>query len=73
LQEANASQAARLDDAASLLADKDRLEETVTKQHALIEQRGQELKVLKAQLDGKEAALDKARCACIHTSVVTSN
>lgn len=63
LQEANASQAARLDDAASLLADKDRLEETVKKQHALIEQRGQELKVLKAQLDGKEAALDKARCA----------
>jgi hypothetical protein len=46
-----------------LLADKDRLEETVKKQHALIEQRGQELKVLKAQLDGKEAALDKARCA----------
>lgn len=62
-QEVNASQAARLDDAAQLLADKDRMEETIKKQHALIEQRGQELKVLKAQLDGKDAALDKARCA----------
>jgi hypothetical protein len=45
-----------------MLDDKDRLEETVKKQHALIEQRGQELKVLKAQLDGKEAALEKAKC-----------
>lgn len=62
-QDANAGQAARLDDAAALLADKDRLEETVKKQHALIEQRGTEVKVLKAQLEGKEAALDKARCA----------
>lgn len=61
VQEANAGQAARLEDAAALLEDKDRLEETVKKQHALIEQRGQELKVLKAQLDGKEAALEKAR------------
>lgn len=61
LQEANASQAARLDDAAALLADKDRLEETVKKQHAMIEQRGQELKVLKAQLEGKEAAMEKAK------------
>ena len=61
MQETNASQGARLDDAAALLQDKDRLEETVKKQHALIEQRGQELKVLKAQLDGKEAALEKAR------------
>lgn len=72
MQEANASQAARLDDAASLLADKDRLEETVKKQHALIEQRGQELKVLKAQLDGKEAALDKARCVRVHMGVIPS-
>lgn len=61
LQEANTGQAARLDDAAALLQDKDRLEETVKKQHALIEQRGQELKVMKAQLEGKEAALEKAR------------
>lgn len=60
-QDSNASQAARLDDAAALLQDKDRLEETVKKQHALIEQRGQELKVMKAQLDGKEAGLEKAR------------
>lgn len=61
-QESNAAQAARLDDAAAMLDDKDRLEETVKKQHALIEQRGQELKLVKAQLDGKEAALQKAKC-----------
>lgn len=61
LQKANAGQAACLEDASALLQDKDRLEETVKKQHALIEQRGQELKVMKAQLDGKEAALEKAR------------
>jgi hypothetical protein len=61
LQEANTAQSARLDDAAALLEDKDRLEEIVKKQHALIEQRGQEVKVMKAQLEGKEAALEKAR------------
>jgi hypothetical protein len=60
-QEANTSQAARLDDAAGLLADKERMVETVKKQHALIEQREASLKAMKAQLDGKEAALEKAK------------
>jgi activator of HSP90 ATPase len=32
-------------------------------QHDLIEQRGAEIKVSKAQIDSKDAALDKARCA----------
>jgi Tfp pilus assembly protein PilN len=70
LQEANATQSARLDDAAALLEDKDKLEETVKKQHALIEQRGQEVKVMKAQLDGKEAALEKARCTDVLLTAV---
>jgi hypothetical protein len=61
LQEINSSQAVRLEDAASLLADKDKLEETVRKQHDLIEQRGQEIKLAHAQLDAKDAALEKAK------------
>lgn len=31
-------------------------------QHDLIEQRGAEIKVSKAQIDSKDAALEKARC-----------
>lgn len=61
LQEANSSQATRLEDATSLLTDKERLEDTVKKQHDLIEQRGQEIRVAKAQIDAKDAALEKAR------------
>ncbi|KAF8058062.1 GPA3 [Scenedesmus sp. PABB004] len=61
LQEANAAQAAQLDDAAGLLQDKERLEAAVKEQHALIESRGTELRVARAHLDAKDAALDKAR------------
>jgi hypothetical protein len=61
LREVNAAQAARLEDASSLLTDRDRLEEVVRKQHALIEQRRLEVKTLTAKLDSKEAALHKAR------------
>jgi hypothetical protein len=32
-------------------------------QHDLIEQRGAEIKVSKAHIDSKDAAVDKARCA----------
>ncbi|WIA13348.1 hypothetical protein OEZ85_006930 [Tetradesmus obliquus] len=61
LKEVNASQAERLEDAASMVSDKERLEDTVKKQHDLIEQRGAEIKVSKAQIDSKDAALEKAR------------
>eukprot|EP00775_Hariotina_reticulata_P013491 gene13491-13616_t len=61
LREANSNQSVRLEDAASLLADKDKLEETVRKQHDLIEQRGHEIKLAHAQLDAKDAALEKAK------------
>lgn len=62
-QESASSQAEQLSDAAGLLADKERLEDAVRQQHALIEARGQELRAAKAQVEAKEAALDKARCA----------
>lgn len=61
-KEAASSQAEQLSDAAGLLADKERLEDTVRQQHALIDTRGQELRAAKAQVEAKEAALDKARC-----------
>eukprot|EP00878_Enallax_costatus_P038349 GHUV01043559.1.p1 GENE.GHUV01043559.1~~GHUV01043559.1.p1 ORF type:complete len:205 (+),score=41.92 GHUV01043559.1:994-1608(+) len=61
LKEDNNKQAEKLDTASSLLSDKERLEETVRKQHDLIDQRGAEIKAARAQIEAKEQALDKAR------------
>lgn len=61
IQEENSKQAEKLDTASTLLSDKERLEETVRKQHDLIDQRGAEIKAAKAHIEAKEQALDKAR------------
>jgi chromosome segregation ATPase len=45
MQEASTVQGRKLEDAAALVADMERLEELLKKQHALIEQRGTEIKV----------------------------
>lgn len=46
-----------------MLTDKDTLENTVKKQHDLIERQAVEIKLAKSQIDTKDAAIDKARCA----------
>ncbi len=44
-----------------MLTDKDAMEETVKKQHDLIERQAAELKLVKSQVDSKDTALEKAR------------
>lgn len=61
VQEENCKQAEKLETASSLLSDKERLEDTVRKQHDLIEQRGAEIKAAKAQVEAREQALAKAK------------
>ena len=62
LKEANQQQALKLNDAGAMLKDKENLEVAVRKQHDLIEKQGEELKVLKKQLEDKDAGLEKAKC-----------
>ncbi|GAX74227.1 hypothetical protein CEUSTIGMA_g1676.t1 [Chlamydomonas eustigma] len=60
LTEQNRINNARLDESASLLRDRDTLEDAVRKQHDLIEKQSEELKALKRQLEERDSSLEKA-------------
>jgi hypothetical protein len=53
----------RVEDAASMLTDRDTLEQTVKRQHGAIEKLDRELKVARGQVDAKNEAIAKAECA----------
>ena len=57
----NEAQAKNLADAEEVLAEKNRLEEAVRRQHELIEKQAGELRLLKSQIRERDEALDRAR------------
>jgi chromosome segregation ATPase len=61
LTEQNRVNNARLDESASLLRDRETLEDAVRKQHDLIEKQSEELKALKRQLEERDSSLEKAK------------
>lgn len=61
LKEVNGQQASKLNDAAAVIKDKEKLEDAVRKQHDLIEKQSEELKNLKNQIEEKDNVLDQAK------------
>ena len=60
LQGDNEALRLRVEDATSMLTDKDTLEQTVKRQHGLIENLDRELKLSRGQTEAKSEALAKA-------------
>lgn len=56
----NSALQSRVEDAASMLTDKDSLEQTVKKQHGMIEKLDRELKLTSGQVEAKNEQISKA-------------